>query len=64
MSPTKKEIQRAARLDGVVDVTLLGTASLEYWTNQLESEALEPIDASGSAQIMIDRKTYERSLLW
>lgn len=49
----KRKIKRAARLEGVVDVTLFGTASLEYWTNQLEDEALEPIDTSGSAQIMI-----------
>lgn len=50
---TPRSIQWAARLPHVRDVTLFGTADLDYWTRRLQAERLEPINERGRARFMI-----------
>ena len=47
------EIKWAAKLDQVREVTLVGTADLEFWRRQLQPEDLVPAHDNGRAQIMI-----------
>lgn len=48
-----KPVKWAARLPHVRDVTLLGTADLDYWMRRLHPERLTPVDEAGRARVMI-----------
>jgi hypothetical protein len=48
-----KQIQWAAQLNGVQEVSLLGTADLPYWQQRLAAEQLTPIERDGRAQLLI-----------
>ncbi len=52
VSETRK-LKRAARLENVVEVSLIGSASLSYWREQLSKESLEPLVVDGGAQVML-----------
>src|SRR5689334_13869653 len=43
----------AAKLTGVHEVSLTGSADLAYWQKQLEPQRLAPIEADGRAQVLI-----------
>jgi hypothetical protein len=47
------QIKYAAVLHNVNEVSLLGTADLEYWRRRLEPEQLEPVTHEGHAQLLI-----------
>jgi len=47
------KLKIAAVVHNVIEVSLLGTADLEYWQKQLEPEQLEPVAAQGQAQLSI-----------
>jgi hypothetical protein len=47
------KIKIAALVHNVIEVSLLGTADLEYWRKKLEPEQLEPIPLNGTAQLLI-----------
>jgi hypothetical protein len=46
-------IKWAAQLSGVRDVTLVGTADVQYWAARLEAEGLAPLVQDGRAQLTI-----------
>ena len=48
-----RDIKRAACLENVVDVTLVGTSSFDYWIEQLRPEGLHPVETDGHARILI-----------
>lgn len=45
--------QWAAKLSGVCDASLAGSADLDYWRERLEQEGLAPIEVDGRAQALI-----------
>lgn len=49
----RKKIKWAARLPHVRDVTLFGTAALDYWKRRLEPARLTPVDDDGRARVMV-----------
>ena len=50
---TNAQIKWSARVDHVVEVSLLGYADLDYWTTKLAAENLLPIARNNNAQILI-----------
>lgn len=46
-------IEYVAELPHVRDVTLLGTADLDFWTERLRAEGLTPLDEGGRAQVIV-----------
>ena len=50
---TNRQVQWAAKLDHVREVSLLGTAELAWWKDRLAAEELVPAEKDGSAQILI-----------
>lgn len=48
-----KDLKWAARLSGVREVTVVGTAELGYWRERLRGEGLEPIEKEGRAVVQI-----------
>lgn len=48
-----RQVQWAAKLDHVREVSLLGTAELAWWKDRLAAEELVPAEKDGSAQILI-----------
>jgi hypothetical protein len=46
-------VKFVAELEGVREVSLTGTADLEYWRRQLAPEGLVPLEREGRAQILI-----------
>lgn len=51
--PTAAPIPYLVQLSGVHEVSLIGTADLDYWQERLRQEDLYPIDVGGEAQIQI-----------
>ena len=49
----KNHLKIAAVVHNVTEVSLLGTADLEYWRRRLEPEQLEPVAAEGQAQLQL-----------
>ncbi len=47
------KLKIAAVVHNVIEVSLLGTADLEYWRKWLKPEQLEPIPLEGQAQLQI-----------
>lgn len=47
------KIKIAALVHNVTEVSLLGTADLDYWRKRLEPEQLEPVAAEGKAQLLL-----------
>jgi hypothetical protein len=48
-----KNIKWAAKLSGVRELTIQGTANLDYWSQQLAQTGLRPQELNGNAQILI-----------
>lgn len=48
-----EELKWAARLSGVREVTVVGTAELGYWRERLRGEGLEPLESEGRAVVQI-----------
>jgi hypothetical protein len=48
-----KSIKWAAQLAHVREVSLLGTADLQFWTDWLRTEDLRPAECDGKAQLMV-----------
>jgi hypothetical protein len=48
-----KTIQYVATIPHVREVSILGTADLEFWTDRLRTENLAPLAVDGRAQILI-----------
>src|SRR5205809_54806 len=48
-----KTIKWAARLKGVREVSLLGTANLAYWKSRLPAEGLVPAEQDGRAKVLV-----------
>jgi hypothetical protein len=48
-----QRIKWAAKLSGVREVSLLGTADLAFWRNHLRPQLLVPAEHDGQAQLMI-----------
>jgi hypothetical protein len=48
-----QEIKFVADLSGVTEVTLLGTADLDYWGDRLRPHGLTPHPRDGAAQILV-----------
>jgi hypothetical protein len=46
-------IKWTAELAGVREVSLLGSADLDFWKRRLEIEGLEPAERDGHAQILV-----------
>lgn len=42
-----------AELAHVRDVSLLGTADLEFWVERLKSEGLTPVEHAGRARVLV-----------
>jgi len=53
MSVMNESIKWAAKLDHVREVSLLGTADLEYWKRRLQKDGLVPLADDGQAQILV-----------
>jgi len=48
-----RQIKWTAKLEHVREVSLLGTADLEYWKRRLQKDALVPLGNDGQAQILV-----------
>lgn len=48
-----EQLKWAARLSGVREVTVVGTAELGYWRERLGGEGLEPLEREGRAVVQI-----------
>ena len=46
-------VKFVAELEGVREVSLTGTAELEYWRRQLTPAGLVPLEREGQAQVLI-----------
>lgn len=46
-------VKYVADIQPVREVTLLGSADLDFWKQRLESEGLTPIDRGGKAQLLV-----------
>lgn len=46
-------VKYIATVEGVRDITLIGTADYDYWTDQLEHEHLIPFKRNGCAEVWI-----------
>lgn len=46
-------VKFVAELEGVHEVSLTGTADLDYWRRELEAEGLVPLERHGRAQVLI-----------
>ena len=53
MSVLNESAKWAARLDHVREVSLLGTADLEFWKRRLQMDDLVPLANDGQAQILV-----------
>ena len=50
---TEQPIRWAAELSQVKEVSLRGTAELEYWRRRLEPEALAPLERNSKAEVLV-----------
>lgn len=48
-----RPIQWTATIEHVREVSLLGCASLSYWSDRLQSEELRPSEFEGKAQVLL-----------
>ena len=52
-STMAEEIKYVAKLSSVTEVSLLGTAELDYWQDRLRPYGLSPVPLDGAAQILV-----------